>query len=74
MWFLHLFLQKRAENHVATAKKLCGPVGRSMLTRMKLLGEGSSEEQAEMKVVSAHFIIIIIIIIIINIIIMSHDS
>ena len=43
-----------------------------MLTRMKLLGQGSSEEQAEMEVVSAHFIIIIIIIIIIiNIIIMT---
>jgi hypothetical protein len=33
------------------------------------LGEGSSEEQAEMEVVSAHFTNIII-----NIIIMSHDS
>jgi len=37
---------------------------------LSLLGEGSSEEQAEMEVVSAHLTIIIII----NIIIMSHDS
>ena len=36
---------------------------------LSLLGEGSSEEQAEMEVVSAHFTNIII-----NIIIMSHDS